>query len=99
MLSCQPLFTLLRFNRLWALHPTTSDQDYHYCSLPSFPICEPLLPLVLLLLVATVYHGVTHCQGLCQNLTCSCLRCCNRPRCGRSTLRNPLSLCALLYIV
>src|SRR5260370_25298189 len=45
MLSCQPLFTLLRFNRLWTLHPTTFEQDYRYCSLPSFPICEPLISL------------------------------------------------------
>src|SRR5216684_5142401 len=52
MLSCRPLFTLLHFNRLWALHPTTSEQDYHFCSLPSFPICEPLLPLVPLFSVA-----------------------------------------------
>src|SRR5258708_40178361 len=99
MLSCRPLFTSLRFNRLWALHPTTFEQDYHYCSLPSFPICEPLISLVPFLSVAAVYHGVTHCRGLCQNLKCSCPKCCNGPRRGRSTLRNPSSLCALLYIV
>src|SRR5260370_24960250 len=99
MLSCRPTFTSLRFNRLWALYPTTSEQDYRFCSLPSFPICEPLISLVPFLSVAAVYHGVTHCQGLCQNLTRSCLKCCDGPRHGRSTPRNPSSLFGLLYIV
>src|SRR5258708_39309753 len=99
MLSCRPLFTLLHFIRLWALYPTTSEQDYCYCSLPSFPICKPLLPLVPFLSVASVYHGVTHCQRLCQNLTRSCPSCCDRPRRWRSTLKNPSSLWVLLYIV
>ena len=59
----------MRFNRLWALPVTISEQDLSTLLTATLPNCEPLFPLYPPLSVAAVCHGATHCRSLCWDLT------------------------------